>query len=169
MSEDLEKTLDELGPGFGDVVARLRNAKEVEPRSSFTVRARPYWRHAAGLLAASLFFCFVLVALLISDDEPSEPACADGISPSNGIYSLAFNATRGNAIEEIKRTQNADGSWANNYLTRQNAAALKKADATSVAYRKAARYLRAHGLTPLSDDEFEFLQEKGEQFAAFRL
>ena len=45
-------------------------------------------------------------------------------------------------------TQNADGSWKNDFLTRRNADALKGcADpAAQIAYKKAMRNLRAHGV-----------------------
>ena len=34
MNADLEKTVGELGPGYRDVVARLRAAREVEPENA---------------------------------------------------------------------------------------------------------------------------------------
>ena len=74
-------------------------------------------------------------------------------------YFLAFNLTDERSIEEIKRTQKPDGSWNNDLLTRQNATALKKVDDSSLAYRKAMRYLRSKGLSPHSDSEFQSLKE----------
>ena len=46
------------------------------------------------------------------------------------------------------RTQNADGSWCNDFLTRRNAEALARCpDAGArVAYKKAMRNLRVRGL-----------------------
>ena len=67
-------------------------------------------------------------------------------------------------VAAIVRTQHADGSWDNDFLTRQNAAALRAAsgDAPRIAYRRAVRYLRAKGLTPLSDAE---LRARGDRAA----
>ena len=94
-------------------------------------------------------------------DEPpvaaSEPPAVPAAAPSPATpYTLALTPTPA-AIDEIVRTQAADGSWANDFLTRQNAAALREVDATSVAYRKAVRYLRTKGLAPLTDDELHVL------------
>ena len=45
-------------------------------------------------------------------------------------------------------TQNPDGSWQNDFLTRRNAAALKVCGdpAAQIAYKKAMRNLRARGV-----------------------
>jgi len=45
-------------------------------------------------------------------------------------------------------SQNADGSWQNDFLTRRNAAVLAKCDGMEarVAYKKAMRNLRAKGI-----------------------
>ena len=62
-------------------------------------------------------------------------------------YRLALVADEA-SIGEIIRTQNADGSWNNDFLTKRNAAALKSctvADAR-IAYKKAMRNLRLRGV-----------------------
>ncbi|MBQ6137808.1 MAG: hypothetical protein IJI73_10615, partial [Kiritimatiellae bacterium] len=64
----------------------------------------------------------------------------------------------------ILASQRADGSWTNDFITRQNAAALRRGEsaAAKVAYRRAVRYLRSRGLSPLSDEE---LRDRGESAA----
>ena len=53
-------------------------------------------------------------------------------------------------ISEMIATQNPDGSWKNDFLTRRNAAALRVCDdpAARIAYKKALRYLNFKGLLP---------------------
>ncbi|MBR2938388.1 MAG: hypothetical protein IKC15_00835, partial [Kiritimatiellae bacterium] len=55
------------------------------------------------------------------------------------------------AVAEILRTQNADGSWQTDFLTRQNARLLASVDspAASLARRRALRNLRVRGLAEL--------------------
>lgn len=152
MSEDLDKTLAELGPGYGDVVSRLRAAREVEPcRRPPAQRRRPFWRLPVAV-AASLLLATVLSSMVVDRGDGREEAGAAALLPRNA-YSLAFNAADKAYLDEIKRTQNADGSWQNDYLTRQNAAALREIDTTSVTYRKAVRYLKSRGLNPMSRSE----------------
>ena len=51
-------------------------------------------------------------------------------------------------VAEMIATQNPDGSWQNDFLTRRNAAALKVCGdpAAQIAYKKAMRNLRARGV-----------------------
>ena len=51
-------------------------------------------------------------------------------------------------VSEMIATQNPDGSWKNDFLTRRNAAALKSCGdpAAQIAYKKAARNLRLRGV-----------------------
>ena len=51
-------------------------------------------------------------------------------------------------VAEMIATQNPDGSWKNDFLTRRNAAALKSCGdpAAQIAYKKAARNLRLRGV-----------------------
>ena len=51
-------------------------------------------------------------------------------------------------VDEMIATQNPDGSWKNDFLTRRNAAALKGASgpAAAIAYKKAMRNLRTRGV-----------------------
>ncbi|MBR1921790.1 MAG: hypothetical protein IJ829_07315, partial [Kiritimatiellae bacterium] len=81
------------------------------------------------------------------------------------VYTIAYAPTE-EALEELVASQRADGSWGNDFLTRQNAAALRSSpDARmQIAYRRAVRYLRTKGLAPLSDGE---LKSRGEYAAKF--
>ena len=51
-------------------------------------------------------------------------------------------------VSEMIATQNSDGSWKSDFLTRRNAAALKLSSdpAARIAYKKAARNLRLRGI-----------------------
>ena len=159
MSKDLEETLAELGPEYRMVVDRLRAAyPEVEPaavRKRRVVR-RPFFAAAAS---AAGFLAAASVALAVFFSAPQARNSTEGAF--TGDYSLAYSGD----VESLLRTQRADGSWANDFLTRQNAAALRSAKGLAgadVAYRRAVRYLRTKGLSPLSDVE---LHDRG-TFAA---
>ena len=154
MNKDLEETLAELGPGYRSVVDRLAAAFPDRTGASPTIASRfepprrRAWRGAfaalasgAGLLAAAS----VAVAMFFST-----PSHAQGPSGAyRGDYLLAYSGD----VESLLRTQKADGSWGNDFLTRQNAAAIRRAKGADVAYRRAVRYLRTKGLSPLSDSE----------------
>ena len=51
-------------------------------------------------------------------------------------------------VLEMIATQNPDGSWKNDFLTRRNAAALRICSdpAAQIAYKKAVRNLRLRGI-----------------------
>ena len=126
MNRDLEETLEELGPEYRGVVNRLRAAQEVSPaHSSARVQARIGLLSsaarvvaAAGLLAAAC----VAVAVKFGGPGASSVTPRGGSAAFTGEYSLAYTGD----VESLLRTQNADGSWANDFLTRQNAAALRR-------------------------------------------
>ena len=160
MNVDLESTLNELGPEYRAVVARLRSAREVEPSGTraFSLPRTEWWRHVGYLVAASL-----LVALGFSifmqgaANAPREPYAGAK------VYTVAYAPTE-EALEIIVASQRADGSWTNDFITRQNAAALRASEdeRMKIAYRRAVRYLRSKGLSPLTDDE---LKVRGEYAA----
>ena len=160
MNVDLESTLNELGPEYRAVVARLRSAREVEPSGTraFSLPRTEWWRHVGYLVAASL-----LVALGFSifmqgaANAPREPYAGAK------VYTVAYAPTE-EALEIIVASQRADGSWSNDFITRQNAAALRASEdeRMKIAYRRAVRYLRSKGLSPLTDDE---LKVRGEYAA----
>ena len=174
MNADLEKTVGELGPEYRDVVARLRAAREVEPvRFGLKdlvpgrVADRRYPDLAPGrvarspfsyLVAASLVAALALAVLYVM---PRGGGAAAEVPLT--VYTVAYAPTE-EALEAIVASQRADGSWSNDFLTRQNAAALRASDEDRmrVAYRRAVRYLRSKGLSPLTDEE---LRQRGEYAA----
>lgn len=163
MNADLENTVGELGPEYRDVVARLRAAREVEP-VRFGLKDLAPVRTARSplsyLVAASLVAALALAALYVA---PRGGGAAD--VPLT-VYTVAYAPTE-EALELIVASQRADGSWSNDFLTRQNAAALRASDdeRMRVAYRRAVRYLRTKGLSPLTDAE---LKARGEYAAKSR-
>ena len=160
MNGDLEKTLNELGPEYRDVVARLRSAREVEPSGTraFSLPRTEWWRHVGYLVAASLLVALGL-SIFMQDaaNAPREPYAGAK------VYTVAYAPTE-EALEIIVASQRADGSWTNDFITRQNAAALRASEdeRMKIAYRRAVRYLRSKGLAPLTDDE---LKVRGEYAA----
>lgn len=124
MNADLEKSLEELGPGYGEVVARLKSARELD------VGRRTVMRPLSYLAAAALLLVFALsVVFRFSPSAPSER-----VLPRE--YAMT--------VDEMIVSQNPDGSWQNDFLTRRNAEALRaRTDSASrIAYKKAMRNLR---------------------------
>ena len=160
MNGDLESTLNELGPEYRAVVARLRSAREIEPSGTraFSLPRTEWWRRAGYLAAASLAVALGL-SIFMQDaaNAPREPYAGAK------VYTVAYAPTE-EALEIIVASQRADGSWSNDFITRQNAAALRASDDArmKIAYRRAVRYLRSKGLAPLTDDE---LKVRGEYAA----
>lgn len=148
MNADLERTLAEMGPEYRAVVDRMTGAfaSEEAPRARVLAPLAPWWRKSAWL-AASLLVCAGLAALLMPRSVPAA-------SEMRSAYTLAYS-TDAVTLDVMLRTQKADGSWDNDFITQQNAAALRGTSdpETRVAYRRAVRYLRTKGLAPLSDSE----------------
>ena len=165
MNADLEKTVEELGPAYRDVVARLRASREVEP-TRIGLKALAPGRASRSplsyLVAASLVAALALAALYVA---PRGGDAAAEVPLT--VYTVASAPTE-EALELILASQRADGSWSNDFLTRQNAAALRASgdERMRVAYRRAVRYLRTKGLAPLTDAE---LKARGEYAAKSRL
>lgn len=164
MNADLEATLDELGPGYRAVVGRLCAAATVEPRAERPRGQAPWWRgpalwwpRAGYLVAASLFAAIALSIFLQLTRPAAIPAAAR-------VYTVAYAPDEA-ALKELVASQRADGSWDNDFLTRQNAAALRGVAVARVPYRKAVRYLKAKGLSPLTDAE---LRARGAFAAQYR-
>lgn len=137
MNRDLEETLNELGPDYRAVVARLRAGREAASgsRSSSDTRSS---RKAAYLVAASLLVLIGLTVVHLSQSQTSN------LKPQTSSCPREYRAT----VAEMIATQNPDGSWQNDFLTRRNAAALKVCGdpAARIAYKKAMRNLRARGV-----------------------
>ena len=136
MNKDLEDQLNEMGPAYWAVVARLREAREAGKEMT-TGETRVTRGTRGWLVAASLLIAIALAVPCLS--RLSRPSC-----PSSFLPPREYRAS----VSEMIATQNADGSWKNDFLTRRNADALKGcADpAAQIAYKKAMRNLRAHGV-----------------------
>ena len=134
MSRDLEEQLNEMGPEYRAVVARLREAQSAGKREEGT-------GNRGWLIAASLLVILGLGVFF----QTSHPLT---LSPSHPVIRGAHEYQMG--VAEMIATQNPDGSWKNDFLTRRNAAALKVCDdpAARIAYKKAVRYLSFKGLLP---------------------
>lgn len=158
MNRDLEDTLAELGGGYRALVDTMRAAPEVEPSRSEPLfplrRCGRVW-----LTAAAVSFLLLGACVLLIDREVEAPSAAIA------VYTAAYTASE-QVMETIVASQRPDGSWSNDFLTRQNAAALRRSDDTRmrIAYRRAVRYLRSKGLAPLTDSELE----ERRRFAAAR-
>jgi len=163
MNRDLERTLEELGPEYRAVVARLRSSREVEP-GRFGLKglapglagssSRATWRRVGYLVAASIGVLGFSVFMQGAANAPREPYAGAR------VYTVAYAPTE-EALETIVASQRADGSWSNDFLTRQNAAALRASEDArmKIAYRRAVRYLRSKGLNPLTDEELKLRGE----------
>ena len=137
MNRDLEETLNELGPDYRAVVARLRAGREAASGSRSSGDSRSSGR-AAYLVAASLLVLIGLTVVHLSQSP------TPNLKPQTSSCPREYRAT----VAEMIATQNPDGSWQNDFLTRRNAAALKDSDnlAAQIAYKKAMRNLRARGV-----------------------
>ena len=159
MSRDLEEQLNWMGPEYRAVVARLRAAAEAgEDVRRETGDARRGWV-AWGLKAKVLRPALVAASLLVlaglaihclqQAGASREAAGANGAAHAAREYLLAALGDEA-SMREMIATQNPDGSWANDFLTRRNAASLKRwgerFPAAQVAYKKAVRNLRARGV-----------------------
>ena len=136
MSRDLEEQLDEMGPEYRVVVARLRAAREAAQGIRDQGSGIRGW-----LIAASLLVIVGLSAIFMhSNIRTFEHSDNSLFGPSE------YRAS----VPEMIATQNPDGSWKNDFLTRRNAAALRVCDdpVARIAYKKALRYLNFKGLLP---------------------
>ena len=164
MTEDLERTLDELGPGYRELVARLKAApcpwadEAKRPprraRSGKVIVGFVPFRSARSLAAAAALLALGLFAVFGVSRSCAERAAAAAApvytvraATAENEYRLALIRDDA-AVREMIRTQNPDGSWKNDFLTKRNAEALKGcADPEArIAYRKAVRNLRARGI-----------------------
>ena len=155
MSRDLEEQLDEMGPEYRKLVARLRGAmgedfrRETEDlRGHETLdRRRGFASKVLGLrskvlrpvlAAASIALILGLGAVFLGRQDFRRETEDMSFGPRE------YRAS----VSEMIATQNPDGSWKNDFLTRRNAAALKVCGdpAAQVAYKKAMRNLRSRGV-----------------------
>lgn len=148
MNKDLQATLDELGPEYHRLVREMKGPFEAEAPA----RHFPMWKVA--YLAAAVVVIVLGLAVVFGPSPATRPSAAPH------IYTIAYAATS-DALEAIVAAQKADGSWENDFLTQQNAAALERAtDPTQrIAYLRAVRYLRKKGLQPLTPSELAARRE----------
>ena len=139
MNRDLEEQLDEMGPEYRTIVARLRGAETAPPHETTLLRggsvSLPHGRR--WLVAASLLVILGLGVFFQTSQT----------SQTSQVFSYGAHEYQMDVAEMIA-TQNPDGSWKNDFLTRRNAAALKVCGdpAAQVAYKKAMRNLRSRGV-----------------------
>ena len=142
MSRDLEEQLGEMGPEYRAVVARLRGARGAEDGQRTTdSRQRPLslvHRPLSYLVAASLLILIGMGVTFLGRQDLGRETEDARSAPRE------YRASVG----EMIATQNPDGSWKNDFLTRRNAAALKGSSnpAAAIAYKKAMRNLRTRGV-----------------------
>ena len=143
MNADLEQQLNEMGPEYRAVVARLRAGGEAQPDLMIIGGRRGptfVWLswNARLLVAASLAVLLGLVAFLQISRTSQTCQTSDSRAPRE--YTMS--------VDEMIATQNPDGSWQNDFLTRRNAEALRRSSAplAQVAYKKAVRNLRVRGV-----------------------
>lgn len=141
MNRDLEETLNELGPDYRAVVARLRAGREAASGSRSSGDSRSSSR-VAYLVAASLLVLIGLTVVHLSQSQSQSQTTNH--KPQTPSCPREYRAT----VAEMIATQNPDGSWQNDFLTQRNAAALKVCGdpAAQIAYKKAMRNLRARGV-----------------------
>ena len=156
MNRDLEETLNELGPDYRAVVARLKQAKGGEDfrRKTRDVRGhktkdgrrggRPrVFRLSSNVLRPTLAAASLLALIGLTVVHLSQPQTSN-LKPQTSSCPREYRAS----VDEMIATQNPDGSWQNDFLTRRNAAALKVCGdpAARIAYKKAVRNLRSRGM-----------------------
>lgn len=145
MNADLENELSEMGPEYRKVVDRLLGSCELPARETHVGKLRFARPAFAYLTAASLLVLFGMTIFLREGDRHVVERVR--VMDVRSEYMLA--AIRSDeAVKEIIRTQNPDGSWRNEFLTRQNAAALRLcgSEDAKIAYKKAMRNLRSKGV-----------------------
>ena len=144
MNKDLEDQLNEMGPAYRAVVARLRAGgdskdfrREILDAGRWGFMSKVFCLKSY-LTAASLL---VLAGLAIHFARTLDfrPKTQDA-----GFGAREYRAS----VDEMIATQRSDGSWKNDFLTRRNAAVLKGCDspAAQIAYKKAVRNLRSRGI-----------------------
>ncbi len=143
MTKDLEETLKELGPGYRAVVDRLA-AGSALPFG----RSRRAFSFRPAMLAAASFAILLLGAAGLILGRFTGGAASAAQSANAAIEYRLAEISDAAALHELIRTQNPDGSWQTDFLTRRNAAALaaRPEMEAKIACKKARRHLRNRGL-----------------------
>ena len=138
MSRDLDEQLNEMGPEYRAVVARLRAAQGAGTADVFNVFRLRSKVLRSVLVAASLLFLIGFGVLFLGRQDVRRETKDVRFAPHE------YRAS----VPEMIATQNPDGSWKNDFLTRRNAAALRACSdpAAQIAYKKAMRNLRTRGV-----------------------
>ena len=150
MTKDLEDTLRELGEEYRPVVERLRRAYAPAGCAQGVcipcASSSAPWRVA--LLAAAVAMVLLGVGVFFLGEDTSKVYTVRAADAAHE-YMLAIVRDDA-AVQEMIRTQRPDGGWGGDFLTRQNAAALRlcKGESAQVAYRRAMRNLRLRGSRP---------------------
>ena len=155
MTKDLEETLAEMGPAYRAVVDRLVASEQAAPSAVGRIDGfenRWGWGRAAYVrVAASLLVCAGLVGVFLATSARRAPADAPKVytihvTTAARAYRLA-QIRDDAAVQEMIRTQNPDGSWENDFLTKRNAEVLRTCPdaAAQIAFKKAQRNLRLRG------------------------
>lgn len=157
MTKDLEETLAELGPAYRAVVDRLVSS---EPAADVTRVGRrggsvwcrwPWGRTASVRVAASLAVCAGIVGVFFAcagRRAPVDEAKVYTVHLTTAARAYRLAQIRDDAaVQEMIRTQNPDGSWENDFLTKRNAEVLRTCSgaAAQIAFKKAQRNLRLRG------------------------
>ena len=139
MNRDLEETLNELGPDYRAVVARLKGetndgqkTKDRGQRPLSSVLCPLSFLVAASLLVVVGF------AVVFNRQPQTE-------SQQSSVYGAREYRQ---SVGDMIASQNPDGSWQNDFLTRRNAGILRESSdpAARIAYKKAMRNLRTRGV-----------------------
>ena len=147
MTKDLEETLCEMGAEYRPVVERLRSAyvpHRRTPPSGFRFR-RSMAPWGVALLSAAVLLVFLGFGAFF---RGGGSARVYTVRASDAAHEYMLAVVRDDAaVQEMIRTQRPDGGWGSDFLTRQNAAALRVCggEAAQRAYRKAMRNLRLRG------------------------
>lgn len=149
MNKDLDRQLDEMGIEYRILVNKMLDAyRQPEmPATTVAVKRCPRWlQRVSWLVAASVVFALAVSAVMRAN-VGAEVGGDVGRTVAPREYLLA-HLRDSCSLDEIIRTQNPDGSWDTDFLTRQNASALKLAngEAARIAYKKAMRNLRNRGV-----------------------
>ena len=147
MTQDLEETLQELGDGYRPVVDRLLAAYRLPDAGAKPSAEASAVAWGVAMLAAASLVAFLGFGLVFRSEPPASRVYTVRASDAAHEYMLAI-VRDDNAVQEMIRTQRADGGWGSDFLTRQNAAALRlcKGEDARIAYRRAMRNLRIRGV-----------------------
>ena len=146
MNRDLDEQLNEMGEEYRTVVGRLKAAYAPVADGRTGCPARSYLVAASLAILLGLGIVFSTSRLFNSSTPQPNRIYTVRATDAATEYSLAY-IRNDEAVKEMIRTQNPDGGWKNDFLTRQNAEALKRCASpeAQVAYKKALRNLRAKG------------------------